>query len=416
MQAISELELPHLPVDEDWFAADPIRQFDAARAKHPWLATSPIGYVVTHYPVIRELFADDDRMHGNYAEMVETMGASGTPWGDFQLGHILNAEGARHKRLRDILAPAFTPRQANRHRQLMRDVMAELLDDWAPKGRFDFEEFASWYPIKVICRMIGAPEEAIPELRSSLEALGRSVSMDLRVLEAMQRAIENCYPFCSALIDKRKASHELGEDKDLLDVLLDCNAGGDLSKDEMVNLLTFLLVAGYDTSKNIMTMLMADMIEHPDIYERCATDAELCAKAVEEAMRLHSTNNMMRKVTADIEHRDVLIPAGTTLLFPWAIIGQDPAVADDANAFDPERPNKHKHMGFGLGGHMCLGQYIARAQIAEGFHLIAQRITRPTTTGPRGWRPFPGVWGMSGLPIEFVPADQYEQASTTWIG
>jgi cytochrome P450 len=121
-------------------------------------------------------------------------------------------------------------------------------------------------------------------------------------------------------------------------------------------------------------------------------------------MRLHSVNNMMRKVTADIELRDVLIPAGTTLLFPWAIIGQDPAVADDPNSFNPERPNKNKHMGFGLGPHMCLGQYIARAQIAEGFHLIAQRIKRPTTTGPRGWRPFPGVWGMIGLPIEFVPA------------
>ncbi len=404
MQAISELELPHLAIDEDWFAADPITQFDTARAGHPWLATSPIGYVVTHYPVIRELFADDSSMHGNYAEMVEAMGASGTPWGDFQIGHILNAEGDRHRRLRDLLAPAFTPRQANRHRQLMRDVMAELLDEWAPKGSFDFEEFSSWYPIKVICRMVGAPDEAIPELRSSLEALGRSVSMDLSVLEAMQKGTETCYAFGARLIEEREAVHKPGDDNDLLDVLLDCNAEGDLSKDEMVNLLTFLLTAGYDTSKNIMTMLMYDMIQHPDIYARCANEPDLCTKAVEEAMRLHSTNNMMRKVTADIAHRDVLIPAGTTLLFPWAIIGQDPAVADDSNAFNPERANKHKHMGFGLGGHMCLGQYIARAQIAEGFHLIAQRITRPTTTGPRNWRPFPGVWGMEGLPIVFEPA------------
>ena len=411
MQAITDLKLPHMPIDEDWFAADPIRQFDAARAEHPWLATSPIGYVVTNYTTIRQLFIDDSRMHGNYEEMVELMGATGTPWGDFQIGHILNADGERHKRLRDMLAPAFTPRQANRHRQLMRDVMNELLDEWAPKAAFDFEEFASWYPIKVICRMIGAPEEAIPVLRSSLEALGRSVSMDLRVLEAMQQGTETCYAYCGDLIDQRQAVHQPGDDNDLLDLLIECNADGDLSRDEMVNLLTFLLVAGYDTSKNIMTMLMYDMIQRPDIYERCATEPELCAKAVEEGMRLHSVNNMMRKVTADIEHRDVLIPAGTTLLFPWAIIGQDPAVAEDPNSFNPERPNKNKHMGFGLGPHMCLGQYIARAQIAEGFHLIAQRIKRPTTTGPRGWRPFPGVWGMSGLPITFVPAGELHQAS-----
>lgn len=411
MQAITDLKLPHLQIDEDWFAADPIRPFDAARAEHPWLATSPIGYVVTSYTTIRELFIEDSRMHGNYQEMIELMGATGTLWGDFQIGHILNAEGDRHRRLRDMLAPAFTPRQANRHRQLMRDVMSELLDEWAPKGAFDFEEFASWYPIKVILRMVGAPEEAIPVLRSSLEALGRSVSMDLHVLEAMQRGTETCYAYCRKLIEQREAMHQAGDDNDLLDVLIDCNAGGELSKDEMVNLLTFLLVAGYDTSKNIMTMLMYDMIRHPDIYERCASEPDLCAKAVEEAMRLHSVNNMMRKVTADIEHRGVLIPAGTTLLFPWAIIGQDPVVADEPNAFNPERQNKHKHMGFGLGGHMCLGQYIARAQIAEGFHLIAQRITRPTTTGPRGWRPFPGVWGMIGLPITFEPAGQLQQAN-----
>ena len=230
MQAITDLKLPHLPIDEDWFAADPIRPFDAARSQHPWLATSPIGYVVTNYTAIRELFIDDSRMHGNYEEMVELMGSTGTPWGNFQIGHILNAEGQRHKRLRDMLAPAFTPRQANRHRQLMRDVMSELLDEWAPKGAFDFEEFASWYPIKVILRMVGAPEAAIPVLRSSLEALGRSVSMDLRVLEAMQRGTETCYAYCGDLIDQRQAVHQPGDDNDLLDVLIDCNADGALSR------------------------------------------------------------------------------------------------------------------------------------------------------------------------------------------
>jgi cytochrome P450 len=404
MQLISDLELSHLAVDEDWFGADPIPQFQVARARHPWLATSPLGYVVTEYKSIRELFLLDSRMRGNYDEMVEMMGAGGTPWGDFQLGHILNARGDRHKRLRDILAPAFTPRQANRHRQVMRDVMVELLDEWVPKRTFDFEEFASWYPIKVICRMIGSPEEAIPELRDSLEALGRSVSVDLRVLDAMQKGTERLDAYCSELIETRLAMHEPGDDNDLLDVLLAIYVKHELSHAELVNLLTFLLVAGYDTSKNVMTMMMFEMCRNPAVYARCAADLAYCAQAVDEAMRLHGTNNMMRIVMEDIEHRDVLIPAGTTLFFPWAIIGQDPGAIDDPGVFIPDRPNQIRHLGFGLGAHMCLGQHIARAQIAEGIHLIAQRITKPATTGPRGWRPFPGVWGMEGLPIEFVPA------------
>src|SRR4051794_31670033 len=98
-QLISELDLPHLAMEEEAFAADPYPHFDAARARHPWLASSNFGYVVTHYPVIRELFVDEHKLGGIYPRMVDAMGATGTPWGDFQLGHILNAEGDRHKRL-----------------------------------------------------------------------------------------------------------------------------------------------------------------------------------------------------------------------------------------------------------------------------------------------------------------------------
>jgi cytochrome P450 len=403
MQLIQDLPLPSLAVNEDWFAADPIPQLDAARAEHPWLASSPLGFVVTHYGAIRDLFKLDGQMRGNYDEMVAMMGAANTPWGDFQLGHILNAQGERHQRLRDVLAPAFTPRQANRHRQVMRDVIVELLDQWAPRGAFDFEEFASWYPITVISRMIGSPDEAIPELRDSLEALGRSVSMDLRVLAAMQEGTQRLDSYCSELIERRLAVRKPDDDNDLLDVLLRIHVEGRLAQPELVNVLTFLLVAGYDTSKNVMTMMMFELCQSPDVYAQCAADLDYCTRAVDEAMRLHGTNNMMRIVTQDIEYRDVLIPTGTTLFFPWAIAGQDPTAIAEPHAFIPDRRDQIRHLGFGLGAHMCLGQHIARAQIAEAMHLIAQRIATPRTTGPRGWRPFPGVWGMEGLPITFTP-------------
>ena len=75
--------------------------------------------------------------------------------------------------------------------------------------------------------------------------------------------------------------------------------------------------------------------------------------------------------------------------------------AENADEFIPGRKTEHRHIGFGLGPHMCIGQWLARAQIEEGFHLIAQRILNPRSTGPQGFRPFPGVWGISGLPIEF---------------
>ncbi len=404
MQAISELDLYHLAMEEPWFAENPAPEFDKARAKHPWLATSNLGHVVTHYPVVREMFANEDRMRTSFDEMVDFMGAEDTPWGGFQHRHILNQTGPGHKRLRDIVAAAFTPRQANRHRDLMRDVVSELLDEWAPKGAFDFEEFASWFPIAVQCGLIGAPREAIPGLRSSLEALGLSANMDKSVLPAMQEGTEILTDFCAKLIADREAVRQPGDDHDLLDALLEAKGKDGLTDLEIIDLLIFLFVAGYDTSKNILTLTMYEMVQHPDVYARCAEDAAWCTKVIDEIMRFHGTTNTMRLVTKDFVHRDVEIPAGTTLWFPWAIVGQDPAVAPDADKFRPDRERTQAHVGFALGAHMCLGQFLARAQLAEGLHIIAQRITRPTSPGPEGWRPFPGVWGIRGLPIEFEPA------------
>jgi cytochrome P450 len=84
--------------------------------------------------------------------------------------------------------------------------------------------------------------------------------------------------------------------------------------------------------------------------------------------------------------------------------GRDSSTIEDANSFNPGREQTHPHVGFALGAHMCLGQFIARAQLAEGLHLIAQRVKNPKSSGPAGWRPFPGVWGVRGLPITFDPA------------
>ena len=122
-------------------------------------------------------------------------------------------------------------------------------------------------------------------------------------------------------------------------------------------------------------------------------------------MRFHSVTTTNRLLTEDIVYHDVLLPAGTSLWFPWSVVARDPAAIEDADAFQPERSQANPHLGFALGAHMCLGQFIARAQLEEGLHQIAQRIGNPSSSGPRAWRPFPGVWGIAGLPIEFEPLD-----------
>jgi cytochrome P450 len=336
--------------------------------------------------------------------IVEMMGAEGTFWGRFQRSHILSMSGMDHKRMRDLLAPAFTPRRANQHRELMREVIAELLEEWVPMGAFDFEEFASHFPIRVMCRLVGAPTEAIPALRSSLETMGLSVSMVPELTPKLEEAILKIEEFSQDVITSREATWQPGDESDLLDLLLQAKADGGMSPREIADLLIFLFVAGYDTSKNVLTLAMFELVNHPEIYERCAEDLELCTRVFEETMRIHGPTNTSRILLKDITYRDVHIPAGTMLWFAWSVIARDPAAVDNPDKFDPDRSRDNRHVGFALGPHICLGQYIAKALIAEGLHQMAQRITRPKSQGPLGWRPFPGVWGIRGLPITFEPA------------
>jgi cytochrome P450 len=336
-----------------------------------------------------------------YDDIVAIMDAKGTPWGDFQQRHMLSMEGATHKRVRDVLAPSFTPRQANQHRPLMQQTIGELLDEWAPRRAFDFEEFASYFPITVMCRLIGASPDVIPGLRSAMEAIGLSTSMDKRWLPAMQEGVVTMERFTDDLIAQRRANPRTGQAPDLLDLLLQTQAGGQLSDRELGDILIFLFVAGYDTSKNMLTLTMRLLIDRPEVYRRCAEDHAFARSVVEESFRYGSTTSNQRVLNEDIEYRDVVLEKDAIVWFPLSVATHDPRYADHADSFDPGRKQKSPHIGFGLGAHICLGQYIARAQIHEGLHLIAQRLLNPRTPGPQGYRPFPGTWGLRGLPIAF---------------
>jgi cytochrome P450 len=401
---LEELDLPYLPMEDAAFARNPYPYLEQARQTHPWLARGTFGYVVHQYQAIQDLLRQDGPLQSSYDGIVETMGATDTPWGDWTGRHLLAAQHERHLRLRNVLAPKFTPRQANENRALMQRVMSTLLDEWAPKEAFDFEEFASYFPITVMCTMIGAPPSAIPSLRASLEALGLSASMQREHVPALQAAFLHIDGFGQELVAQRRAGGRLRPERDLLDDLLEAVASGGLTERELYDLLVFLFVAGFDTSKNMLTIIMSLMIDHPDKYARCAEDPTYCRAVMEEALRYCSPATIPRLAMRDIVYRDITIPQGTSLFFTVSLAGRDPAAFPEPDHFDPGREKRSSHMAFGMGEHICLGQFIARAQIQEGLHLIAQRLKDPKRTGPSAWRPFYGVWGMRGLPISFTPA------------
>ncbi len=402
---LNDLDLPYLPVEEASFSSDPAAHFALARQRHPWLARTSFGCVITQYQAMRDLMLHDAKMQMGFVDIVELMGATGTPWGNFIAGSVQSQSGETHKRLRDALARYFTPRVANHYRPLMREVIGRHLEEWAPRHAFDFEEFASYFPITVMCRILGASPDVIPELRSSLEALGLAFSMDPANLPQLQEGVQLLDNYVRELVAERRHGNRLWPEPDLLDGLLEANSEGGLSDEELYNLLIFLFGAGYDTSKNVLTLIMYLLLDKPDVYERCAEDMGFCRKVIDESLRYRNPGSATRVVSEAIDFRDVHFPIGTLIMFPWSVSGRDTTAVADPDSFNPERDEStRRHMAFGMGAHICLGQFIARAQIEEGLHMITRYIRNPKLAGEIKWRPFPGVWGLRGLPIEFACA------------
>jgi cytochrome P450 len=398
----AELDLPFLAIEEPEFSVDPPARFAEARQHHPWLAKISLGYMLAEHAAMREIMANDASMVIGFNELVEHMGATGTPWGEFIKGTVQTQSGETHARLRNALRSAFSPRMANRYRETMREQVTLLLDEWLPQGQFDFEEFASFYPISVMCRMIGVSTEIIPRLHSSLEALGLAMSMDPKHLPELQRSTLLLEETARGVVADRRAGKRGSDEEDLLDMVLEARDSGGMSEDELINFVIFMFVGGYDTSKNVITLIMYTLLDKPEVYAKCAESLEYTRKAMHETFRFHSPATATRRVDAAFDFRGVHFPEGTLLMFPWGMSGRDATATDDPDSFDPDRKGlRRSHFAFGIGSHICIGQFIGIAQIEEGFHLIAQRLKNPRLVGKLGWRPYPGTWGVAGLPIAF---------------
>lgn len=404
MEHLSTLDLPQLPIESAEFAADPFPYLEAARTKHPWLAKAQSGHVVYEYAAMRDLFGQDEKMRVYNDGVVKRMGAEGTSWGRWMTRQIIAMRPEQHGRVRAAFATSFTPRFANEMRPQMRATIARLLDEWAVKGAFDFDEFASWFPISVLFAIVGAPLDRISGIRADLETLGLAFSMDAGLTPAVVAAFERLEVLVDEVVADRRSGRPTSGAPDLLDLMIDASASGGITEQELTDLLLAFFIAAYDTTKSVLTTTMRLLIESPALYGRCAHDLELCGRTIEETLRYMGPSTALRLTTEDITFRDVLIPEGTTLFFPYSIAGRDPVAFPNGDTFDPDRRMQHRHIAFGLGPHMCIGQFIARVELQEALHLVAQRIREPKLAGPDVWRPFPGIWGLRALPITFIPA------------
>ena len=401
MQELAGLDLPQIDLFDPAFSEDPHAVYAKAR-QSSWLAKYQFGYILLDQSSMKDFLSDGVRVREPYRDIVAAWHAEGTPFERFTSNQLVALDGIEHKRIRDLVAPAFTPRAANAHRQLMRETIERAIDEVLPEGYCDFTTVSATYPITVMCRLIGVSVDDIPMFAKWLEPQESAFGQDPAALPILNDALVHLLAYVERVVGQRKAPGV--HPRDILQSLVDISNEGDrLNNEELILLVALLLAAGYDTTKNQLNLLMKLLVDRPDERRRLADDPARAKPFIEESLRFLNVIGSLHRVTnVEITYRDVSIPANTFFSIPITFHGRDPEVYDSPNDFDADRPPS-RHFAFGQGMHICLGQFLARALLEEGLPILVRRLKNPRLAGPIKYRSPMGIWGYTSLPIAFEP-------------
>jgi cytochrome P450 len=402
---VSELDLPEI----DMFGVDRLEApaiFKAVREQH-WLARTPMGYLVTRHEDVVALLRER-RFHSALALLGQMAGVADEEFSNRQQRSILALEGDPHSRLRRLVAPAFTPKSADRLRPFMREVVDGLLDPIVDAGTGRCELVADVcepYPIPIICELLGAPKEDWKLFSAWATDIFRIFNGDVaNDLDRIKAAMAELDAYVRAMVDERRRATNPPEDL-LSDLIAAEEAGDRLSTDELVMMCEAVLMAGTDTTRNQLACAVALFTEHPDQWALLggADGPSLAPTAVEECMRyLGAVGGTARIASEDITYRDVLFPQGTLVAIGLKAANFDPSAMTDPDELDITRKQPAPQMTFGSGIHHCLGASLARAELQEALPILARRLPDLAVDGEIEWKPDTvGIWGPARLPLTF---------------
>jgi cytochrome P450 len=399
--SVHDLELPEVELI-DLERDEALAALAQAREGH-WLARTPMGYIVTRHEDVTGILRDQ-RFLSALSMITEMQGVDDSRFFQRRRRSILSVDGEDHARLRRLVAPAFTPKSADRLRPFMRDVINGLVDKVAPTGKCEFvEDICEPYPIPIICELLGAPKEDWKLFSNWATDIFRIFNNDLENdMPLIDAASDELDRYVRAMIDERRSK----PGDDLLSDLIAIEQEGDrLDTDDLVGLAEAVLMAGTDTTRNQLACSVALFTEYPDQWALLGERPELARRAVEESMRfLGAIRGTVRIAGEDIEYRDVVFPAGTFVATSLSGANFDDAAFDAPETFDMTKERDTPQMTFGSGIHFCLGASLARTELAEALPLLARRMPDLTVDGSIEWKPSTvGIWGPARLPLRFDP-------------
>ncbi len=393
---VADLDLPFFDYDEPGLVGEVYHQRLAATREQGWLARSPLAYVVLDRDS-GEFFLRARQTTFPGREIADLFGITGGRLREMIDNNILNLTGDRHRRLRALVGAAFTPRAASRWRPVMREFLARLWLDLSGKHECEFvSAFAKPYPSLTIAAVLGAPEADAPRLQEWSTLVQRQ--FDIKALanepERIEKAAGELYGYVGALLDLRRREPS----DDLLTTLLAAQTDGEkLTHDECINLVLDVLAGGVDTTQAQLSHALRLFAGHPEQWRLLASQPELVPRAVEEVLRFEPITPFTARIcTSEIEHRDVLFPAGTIVAICAERANRDGEAAED---FDITAERDGRVLTFGAGSHFCLGSNLARAELEEALTFLAPRLPGLRPAGEAQLGGLEGIYGVESLPL-----------------
>ncbi len=383
-----------LDLTDPAFLADPYPAYQRLRNEDPVHRVAPGTWVLSRYEDVARALRD----HDTFSSAPMNMGAPGFKF-------LIGADPPDHTRLRRLVTRPFHPAAIAQLEPRIRAISDELVDELVvanERGEADLVEHLAYpLPVIVIAELLGIPIERRADFKRWSDAMIGGMAADFDRSAGAVAAME-MFAYFSEVIAERQAA----PGDDLVSLLV--GGAEPLNNQELLLFCMLLLVAGNETTTNLISNGALALFDRPDAVERLRREPALLPAAIEEALRFDApVQSLMRQVTTDVEIGGRHLPPGETVVVLYGAANRDERRYPEADEFVVDRYAAFRgvadHVGFGAGIHYCLGAPLARleARVAAEVLLARTRGMRPAGPGRRTSSLL--VRGMTSLPVTFTP-------------
>lgn len=401
MALVTELDLPAFDFPSPELTGAVYHERLAALRREGWLVRSELGYGVLDREAA-EFFLRSRAVAFPGREIAQICGVTSGPLWEHVDTNILNLTGEKHRRLRALVGPAFTPRAADRWRPVMREFLDRLWRDIAPATSCEFvSAIAKPYPVLTIAAVLGAPTSDAARLFEWSHVVQQQ--FDLMVMSQHAAVVERAVVEVSAYVEELlRQRHEKPAD-DLISTLIAASEQGErLTHDECRDLVVNVIAGGGDTTQSQLAHALRVFAEHPDQWRLLRERPELVPRAVQEVLRFEPiTPFTARLCVEDVEYRDIVFPAGTILAICAERANRE---GEGGEQLDITAEREGRALTFGAGAHYCLGANLARAELEEALSFLAPRLPDLAPDGEATLGTVDGIYGVETLPLRWSPA------------